>query len=107
MRTASSSGMVVTESMSADEVIIFFSFPEILSEGDRVVVAVVVGMGVSGISHNSHVPEGDGEPEYPISISPIRDLDWRSSSDSAAALPMSARQSIKIPSMCSVYFMFS
>jgi len=92
------------EPMSVDGAISSFSFPEILSEGDRVVVAVVVATGVSGIPHSSHVPEGVGEIEYPISISPIRDLDWRSSSDSAAELPMSARQSIKIPPACSIPF---
>ena len=107
MRTASSSGMFVTELMSVDGAISSFSFPEILDEGDRVIVAVVVGSGVPGIPHSSHVPEWDGEYEYPVSICPIRDRDCRSSSDNAAALPMSARQRIQIPSMCGVYFIIT
>ena len=107
MRTASSSGMIGMEPMSVDGAVSSFSFLEILDDGDRAVVAVVVGTGVSGIPHSSHIPEEVGETEYPVLICPIRDLDWRSPNDTAAALPISARQRIQIPSMCGVYFIIT
>jgi len=90
--------------VSIDEVINSSILLEMLDEVYWVVVVVIVDLDISGIPHSSHVPEGEYELWDPVSISPIRDLDWRSPSDSAAELPMSARQSIKIPSMCGMYF---
>jgi hypothetical protein len=94
--------------VSIDEVISSSSLPEILDEEDRVPGAMgagfEVGFDVSGSWHNPEVSAVDGKPEDMVLTRSIRDLDWRSPNDSAAALPINARQRIQIPGMCGVYF---